>query len=82
LKVEGAKQLQAGDRISYPADRGNKAGVATVRRDCADASVNKNFRGDEYIWVGTDAGVWPSNRINRSDFLSAPQPKEKNSGDS
>jgi hypothetical protein len=31
MNLEKAKQLKAGDRVHYPADRGNPAGYGTVR---------------------------------------------------
>jgi len=63
MDISKAKQLKQGDIVHYPPDSGSPRGVATVKQDCSDHSVHKNIRDTEYIWVCTDYGVWPSNRL-------------------
>lgn len=69
MRVDQAKKLKYGQRVSCPADRGEDPFVGTVRTEHLDqAIVNKNGFGDEYIWVAVMGpkgrkAVWPSNRL-------------------
>ena len=68
MDIKQAKNLSFGDKIKFPADRGTPAGIATVKTYNGGSShqlceVHKTIAGIGYIWVQTDKGVWPSNRI-------------------
>jgi hypothetical protein len=66
MNITQARQLQPRQLVSYPADRGAPAGVATVRSaDCATSTESRTLSGAPYIWVQLEPGqgVWPSNRL-------------------
>lgn len=68
MNIKQAKNLSFGDRVVIPADRGNPGGIATVRtfNGCSSHQLceeHETIGGTRYIWVQTDKGVWPSNRI-------------------
>jgi hypothetical protein len=56
MNIARAKNLRFGDKIKFPADRGNPAGVATVRtfNGCSSHQLcdeHKTVNGVVYIWV-------------------------------
>lgn len=64
MTIEEARQLQSGDKVFYPTDRGYASGSAHVREVGTD--VNTNYRGQHYLWVNLGpAGVWPSCRLRK-----------------
>lgn len=67
MTIEQAKELKIGDRVTYPPDRGDKAGTGKVKH--IGTNVQTNIHGDQYVWVtvhknGKSCGVWPSNRLS------------------
>ena len=62
MKIEQARKLKVGDRIWFPADRGENAGYDNVKS--ISEGENTNIHGILYKWIGIEkGGVWPSNRI-------------------
>lgn len=65
MNIEQALKIKVGDYISYPSDMGKSPGRARVKYMPQNPIINKNLKGVEYIWVCTENGVWPSNRLGR-----------------
>jgi hypothetical protein len=68
VRVDQAKKLKYGQRVSCPPDRGSAGFTGTVRTENLDqAIVNNHPNGGDYIWVEvmgpTHKSVWPSNRL-------------------
>jgi hypothetical protein len=64
MTIEEARQLQPGDKVFYPAERGYASGSARIREVGID--VNTSYRGQQYLWVNLGpAGVWPSCRLRK-----------------
>jgi hypothetical protein len=61
MSIGKAQALKKGQSVRFPTDRGDKAGTTKVR-GCSK-SLRTNYFGKPYIWVYTDNGTWPSNRL-------------------
>lgn len=70
MKIEEARKLKYGQRVSCPADRGSPAFTGTVRTETeliAHAQVYTT-NDVEFIWIEVQypdrhKAVWPSNRL-------------------
>ena len=65
MNIIQAQALKVGDRVKYPADRGEKAGEGVVTH--VGESVYESHQDKEFIWVTVSAvgkkSTWPSNRL-------------------
>ncbi len=67
MDINAAKQLEVGDDVLFPADRGNPKGVGTVSK--VGDGLYTNMNNTEYVWVTLKkGGVWPSNRLSARVF--------------
>jgi len=66
MDIKQALKLKPGDRVTYPPDRGDAGGSATVK-GISDNTVNTSFQGQKYIWVSLNEqpSIWPSNRLHK-----------------
>jgi hypothetical protein len=70
MKLAQARALKVGDKVNYPADRGDQAGTGIVKSE-PTTTVNKNIRGVAYVWVVVyqpalgRASLWPSNKLSK-----------------
>lgn len=55
-------QVNIGDTLYHPADRGSSPGSGVVRY--ISRLVHTNITGIRYVWINLGpAGVWPSHRL-------------------
>lgn len=71
MDISKARNLKQGDKVSCPADRGDKPFIGTVvssnLQDCGSAV---DYQMNCYIWVevlgaGGRKSVWPSTRLTK-----------------
>jgi hypothetical protein len=68
VQIAQARRLTVGQRVAYPADRGQAAGTGVVV--FIDDTPARNIHGTEYLWVTVrdivrhHRAVWPSNRLS------------------
>ncbi len=61
MKISEARELKSGMLVRT--DKGTLVRVKQPRSLSQTTTVHKNMNGDEYLWVGTSDGVWPSSRL-------------------
>lgn len=67
MHIEKARKLKPGDRVHYPANRGDRAGYGTVR--WVETGESVRFDGVLFKWVEVympaerHASMWPSCRL-------------------
>jgi len=68
VKIERALQLEKGDVVVCPPDRGDPQFRGKVTHCCkATKNISKTMQGEEFIWVEVQGpshkSMWPSNRL-------------------
>ncbi len=61
MKISEARELKSGMLVRT--DQGTLVRIKQPRSLSQTTAVHKNMKGDEYLWVGTSDGVWPTNRL-------------------
>jgi hypothetical protein len=68
MQIAQARRLGIGQRVAYPADRGQPAGTGVVV--FVGDTAARNIHGTEYLWITVrdtvrhHRAVWPSNRLS------------------
>lgn len=66
MDIEDARKLKVGDRVAYPADRGDPGGIGEVTHVGTKEGVVSDSK--LYVWVNVKGvhheSVWPSNRLS------------------
>ena len=68
MRIERALQLEKGDVVVCPPDRGDPGFRGKVINSCkATKTISKTILGEEFIWVEVQGpshkSMWPSNRL-------------------
>lgn len=69
MNIESAQALRVGDRVRYPADRGEAQGTGVVTHIAR--KVYRNICDIEFMWItvaydhARQRSIWPSNRLER-----------------
>lgn len=68
MKIDRALQLEKGDVVVCPPDRGDPQYRGKVTHSCkVTKNISKNLLGEEFIWVEVEGlgrkSMWPSNRL-------------------
>ena len=62
MKIERALKLKKDEVVWYPADSGNKAGLAVVKS--VSPVIQHTKKDIPFVWVHLkEGGTWPSNRL-------------------
>lgn len=68
MDITRARQLKVGDRVRFPEDRGDPAGVGKVSQILPNSAEQVSHQGQQYIWIEIESlnkkSVWPSNRLS------------------